>query len=273
MARWLSLLALAFVVLSGCPKRKQPERGAELVFKKTGDVRPVVERRLAQLGLVTRITDDETGLTVRIPEGSADADLSAVARLLLMPAKLEFCAEVKPVDGALCTSDAGVTIEREDSPRTDCFFTGADAGQLLAAGKVDGTSRVLVGAAWPDGPLRTFFGERCLSPRVMEAEVKRDSNTNSPVLSMTFDAPTASSFADLTGKLVRRRLLVVLDDRVQSAPVVMEAITGGRAMLTFGKNATEEEIVQLGRALSGGPLPGTMELERTGTYGPPTLMK
>jgi hypothetical protein len=272
MARWL-LLPVVLLTLAGCPKRKQPERGVELVFKKTGDVRPVVERRLAQLGLVTRITDDETGLTVRIPDASADSTLGAVGRLLLMPAKLEFCAEVKPVDGVLCASDAGVTIEREEAPRADCFFTGADAGVLVAAAKADVQGRVLVGAAWPDGPLRTFLGERCLSPRVMEAEVKRDANSNRPVLSMTFDAPTASSFADLTGKLVRRRLLVVLDDRVQSAPVVMEAISGGRAMLAFGKDSTEEEITQLGRALSGGPLPGTMELERTGAYGPPTLMK
>lgn len=273
MARRLLLVPVVLLVLAGCPKRKQPERGAELVFKKTGEVRPVVERRLAQLGLVTRITDDETSLTVRIPDVESGADLSSVGRLLVMPAKLEFCPEVKPVDGALCTADAAVTIEHEEAPRTDCFFTGADAGVLVAAVKAPAGTRVLVGTAWPDGPLRTFLGESCLTPRVMEAEVKPDPNSDRRVLSMTFDAPTASSFADLTGKLVRRRLLVVLDDRVQSAPVVMEAISGGRAMLTFGKDSTEQEIAQLGRALSGGPLPGTMELERTGTYGPPTLMK
>jgi len=272
MARWLILVPVALLVLPGCPKRKQPERGAELVFKKTGEVRPVVERRLAQLGLVTRITDDETSLTVRIPDVASGADLASVGRLLVMPAKLEFCAEVKPVDGALCASDAGVLIEHEDPPRTDCYFAGAAAGVLVAAANAPKHTRVLVGAAWPDGPLRTFLGESCLTPRVMEAEAKRDNNSDRPVLSMTFDAPTASSFADLTGRLVRRRLLVVLDDRVQSAPVVMEAIAGGRAMLTFGKNATEAEAAQLATALAGGPLPGTMELERTGTYGPPTLM-
>jgi preprotein translocase subunit SecD len=237
MARWHVVVPVALVLAFGCPKRKQPERGAELVFKKTGNVRPVVERRLAQRGLVTRITDDETSLTVRFPDVSPNVDLNSIRRLLEMPAKLEFCAEVKPVDG------------------------------------VESSHRVLVGVAVPDGPIRTFLAEGCLEPRILEVEVNRDQSSNRPTLSMTFDGPTATSFADLTSRLVRRRVLVVLDNRVQSAPLIAEAVTGGRAMLAFGKESSEAEIILVGHALAGGPLPGMMELERTGTYGPPSLMK
>lgn len=273
MARWLTLISVAMVALTACPRRKQPERGLELVFSKTGDVRPVVEKRLAQLGLVTRITDDDTHLTVRVPESDTALDVGALGRLLTMPAKLEFCAEATPVGGALCDSDAGVPIGREDPPRSDCYLSGADAGALVQAASAAVKGRVLVGSIFPDAPARTFLADDCSSPRLLEATVKRDDDTRVLALALTFDAPSASRFADLTGRVVRRRLLVVLDDRVHSAPVVMEAIKGGRAMISFGPTATEDEVTQLGRALAGGALPGTLTLERTDTYGPPTLVK
>lgn len=144
---------------------------------------------------------------------------------------------------------------------------------MLAAG-AQLKRRLFSGTLSPLEPERTFLAEgSCLSPRILEAEVTADRDTNTPMLNLTFDAPGASDFGALTGKLVRRRLLVVLDGRVTSAPVVMEAITGGRAMITFGRDAKEADAERLAKALRGGALPGPMTLETQGRYGPPSLLK
>ena len=42
-------------------------------------MRPVLEKRLAQLGLVARITDDEHSITVRIPDLATNGDTSATS--------------------------------------------------------------------------------------------------------------------------------------------------------------------------------------------------
>lgn len=269
------LLLLGCVAAFGCPKRKQPERGYELVFKKEGDVRPVLEKRLAQLGLVARITDDEHSITVRIPDLATNGDTSAVVQLLTLPAKLEFCPEAAPVAGTFCDIDAGVEVVAEEGDRRDCALQSPDAKRLLSLTQDAGVSgQVLVGGMVPDGPIRTFVAEtECLAPRLMEAEVKPDPNTGRKQLAVLFDAPSAAKFGDLTGKLVRRRLLIVLDGRVQSAPVVMEPITGGRAMISFGLKSSDDEVKRLSLALAGGALPGTVTLQKEGWYGPPSLLK
>lgn len=196
-------------------------------------MRPVLEKRLAQLGVVARITDDEHSITVRIPDLATNGDTSAVVQLLTLPAKLEFCPEATPVAGTFCDIDAGVEVVAEEGDRRDCALQSPDAKRLLSLTQDAGVSgQVLVGGMVPDGPIRTFVAEtECLAPRLMEAEVKPDPNTGRKQLAV-LDAPSAAKFGDLTGKLVRRRLLIVLDGRVQSAPVVMEPITGGGAIIS-----------------------------------------
>ncbi|MBL8923658.1 MAG: hypothetical protein JNJ54_32690 [Myxococcaceae bacterium] len=262
----VSLLAL------GCPKRKEPERGLEVVFAKEGDVRPVVEKRLAQLGVVARITEDERSLTVRVPDVGGTVNLGELMKLLTLPARLEFCGAAD--DARWCGQDAGVGVQVE--PERDgqgCFLRGVDAAALRAAAEAADAGPVFVGELEP-GTLRTFTPEPgCFAPRVLEAEAKADPGLGSQVVNLTFDGPSATKFGDLTRRLLRKPLLIVLDGRVTSAPIVMEPITGGRAMLTFGRDTTGAEATRLARALAGGPLPGTLTLERQGAYGPPSLMK
>jgi preprotein translocase subunit SecD len=261
------LLALA---VTGCPKRKEPERGYELTFKKPGEVREVIERRLAQASVKARITEDSERITLRFP-GSDGNEADDVIALLAVPGKLEFCAEAKD-RAVLCAIDAGVAVEREPSG-DGCFASaGAIVPFLAATSHLTGT--VLSGTLSPGEPERTFLTEgTCLAPRILETELTRNTSTAQPMLALTFDGPGATSFAELTTTSIRRRLLVVLDGRVTSAPVVMEPITGGKAMITFGAGITEAEVIRLGKALRGGALPAALTLERQGAYGPPTLLK
>lgn len=276
-----SRVALALLLcLSGCPKRKEPERGYQLVFTTDAarDVRPVVERRLAQLGLTARIDVDETNLVIRLPGGVAGPAVDELKTVLLTPAKLEFCVEARPEPRRLCALDEKVSAHDEEPPRNDCYLTGPTA--LEAARRalvgVDGGApkdvRVLFGQSTGDGDPRTFLAEpACLGPRILEAEVKTDRDVGRPMLSLTFDGPGADAFAELTGRAVSRRLLVVLDERVTLAPVVREQIRGGRAVISPGAGTSPDDVERLKKALLGGPLPASLSLVREGAYGPPTL--
>jgi preprotein translocase subunit SecD len=87
---------------------------------------------------------------------------------------------------------------------------------------------------------------------------------------LEFDRASGRDFAALTTALVGKKLLIRLNGVVVSAPVVNEAITGGKAMLTGSAAQSREELELLAASLVGGPLPGLV-LEKEGTWGPPSL--
>jgi hypothetical protein len=66
--------------------------------------------------------------------------------------------------------------------------------------------------------------------QVVAAEVRQDPDWE-PQLSLTLKQADAEAFARLTERLVQRILVIELDGRVESAPVVMEPIRGGRASI------------------------------------------
>ncbi len=268
-AVWLVLLALL-----GCPKRRQPEHGVELRFSKKGDVRQAVERRLAALEVRARLTDDDEALVVRVPDVAPGDGVSTLKAVLTRAAHLELCAEARGQGERLCSADAGVEVRAPDQPETDCALVGPSEQALVALARPLTPGRVLGGPLEPGSGLsRTFVSEAdCQTPRVLEATAKADPTSGAPHLELTFDAPSTSAFADLTGRLRGRRLLVVLDEQVQTAPVVREAITQGRTWLTFGNRVTLEEARQLAVALEGGPIAGGLRLISEARYGPPTLL-
>ena len=71
------------------------------------------------------------------------------------------------------------------------------------------------------------------------AEVGR-SEHDLPHVLITFSAEGARRFEELTASLVRRRMAILIDGRVLTAPTVQERIGGGRAMITLGSVSDEE---------------------------------
>ncbi|MDP3154718.1 MAG: hypothetical protein Q8N23_18715 [Archangium sp.] len=256
--KWLPLALL----LIGCPERREPERGLQLVYKKPNAVplRAAVDRRLAQLKLRANLSEDDHTLTVRVPEGG---DLSRIKALFAQRGHLEFCPENATVAGKWCDEQwpAGVVV---DSVGKTCSLLAADRSALEAALPDAGAE-----FAWgtSGGQASAFSITSCLSPRIVAAEVAK----GQPGLMLDFDRAGARDFAALTSTTVGRRLIVRLDGVVASAPVVMEAITGGRAVLTTGEQQREDWEV-LAAALVGGALP-ELELLREERWGPPSLRK
>lgn len=85
---------------------------------------------------------------------------------------------------------------------------------------------------------------------VESAEVGFDEMTSEPYVSIVFTDAGGARFALLTRGLVRRRLAILVDDEVMSAPVVMGEIPGGRAQITLGSAESAEEMFAEASALA-----------------------
>ncbi len=99
-----------------------------------------------------------------------------------------------------------------------------------------------------------------------EAKVNIDQRFNEPHVSITFNAAGAKLFEDITAANVKRRLAIVLDGNVYSAPVIQERIAGGNAQITgrFSLN----EAKDLAIVLRAGALPAPVKMLQNVTVGP-----
>jgi preprotein translocase subunit SecD len=92
------------------------------------------------------------------------------------------------------------------------------------------------------------------------------SSGKGPAVSMTFNSRGARAFALATEENVGKRLAIVLDDKVYSAPVIQEKITGGRAQISG--RFTVEEATDLAIVLRAGSLPAPVTVDENRSVGP-----
>ncbi len=89
---------------------------------------------------------------------------------------------------------------------------------------------------------------------------------NQALVTMDFDKRGTKMFARITEANVKRRLAIVLDGSVYSAPVIQEKIPGGQARITG--RFTEDEARDLAVVLRAGSLPAPVEILEERTVGP-----
>lgn len=99
-----------------------------------------------------------------------------------------------------------------------------------------------------------------------EARVNIDSRFNEPYVSLSFNAIGAKLFEEITGANVKKRLAIILDNTVYSAPVIQEKISGGNAQITG--NFSMEEAKDLSIVLRAGALPAPLKMLQNVTVGP-----
>ncbi len=99
-----------------------------------------------------------------------------------------------------------------------------------------------------------------------DARVEIDSQYNEPYVSIKFDAKGGRIFARVTEENVNRRLAIVLDGNIYSAPVIQEKIAGGEARITG--RFTMEEARDLAIVLRAGALPAPVTILEERTVGP-----
>jgi preprotein translocase subunit SecD len=89
--------------------------------------------------------------------------------------------------------------------------------------------------------------------------------TNRPAVSFSLNQDGARKFGKATGENIGRRLAIILDGRVQSAPVIEGRITDeGRISGTF----TQQETQDLSLVLRSGALPASLTYLEENTVGP-----
>ncbi len=92
--------------------------------------------------------------------------------------------------------------------------------------------------------------------RLVDASAGFDSETREPVVNFRFDRAGARAFAAITEANVGRPFAIVLDDKVLSAPVIREPITGGSGQISGG--FTVQEAGTLAALLRAGALPAKL---------------
>ena len=125
----------------------------------------------------------------------------------------------------------------------------------------------------PEGS-EVLFGFKDKRPYLVVKEVAKDSaldgedisyagpgfapGTKEPVASFRFNGRGARRLAHLTEENVGKPFAIVLDDKVLSAPVIREPITGGSVQISG--NFTLEEANSVAMLLRAGSLPGHLTL-------------
>lgn len=203
----------------------------------------------------------ETGTALR-PEQMEQADLiigQRVDRLGIAEASVQrqgANALLVQIPGIKDPQQALATIGKTGQLEFREVFTGPDATKTpntVVLKDRDGAPLV-VGPALLKGDTLT------------DARIGVDTDTNSPEVNMTFNAEGTKKFGELTTRLVGKQFAIVLDGVIQSAPVVQEPITDGRARIT-GK-FTFDEAKQLAVVLQTGSLPVTLEVSDSRVVGP-----
>jgi preprotein translocase subunit SecD len=99
-----------------------------------------------------------------------------------------------------------------------------------------------------------------------DAKVNIDSRFSEPYVSISFNDAGAKTFEDVTAANVKKRMAIILDNTVYSAPVIQERIAGGNAQITG--SFTMEEAKDLSIVLRAGALPAPMKMLQNVTVGP-----
>lgn len=101
---------------------------------------------------------------------------------------------------------------------------------------------------------------------VKNAQVKIGGDFNEPYVAIDLNDRGARLFEQITSANVGKRLAIVLDGMVRSAPVIRERIPGGHAQITG--RFSSEEAQDLSIVLKAGALPAPVKIVQNVTVGP-----
>ena len=101
---------------------------------------------------------------------------------------------------------------------------------------------------------------------LIDAQPKFDSQSNQPIVSFTLDRLGAQKFGKITTENVGKRLAIVLDNAVISAPQIREPITGGTGTISGGFSF--QESTDLALLLRSGALPAPINIVEERSVGP-----
>jgi preprotein translocase subunit SecD len=107
---------------------------------------------------------------------------------------------------------------------------------------------------------------------IQDAEQGWDQQTGHPEVNLQFDHEGASLFEKASGSNIGRKMAIILDEKINSAPVIESRIGGGRARITMGGMGdpfkVQQEAKDLVAVLRTGALPAPLKMTHEMQVGP-----
>jgi preprotein translocase subunit SecD len=193
----------------------------------------IVRRRIDETGVVDPqiARQGESRIVVQLP---GIEDPNRIKQLLGKTARMTFRMVAEDVNPNVAVPPPGVDFLADES---------------MAGGKIGVRRRVDVDGA-----------------NLTDARAGQNSQTGEWVVNFTFDSIGSRRFADISRASVGHRFAIVLDDKVISAPVIREAITGGRGQISGhfdARSATDLSVL-----LRAGALPAPLTVVEERSVGP-----
>jgi preprotein translocase subunit SecD len=272
----------------------------ELRETAVGQARETIADRIDKLGVrETSVTARGTDIAIEIP-GADEASFARIRDIISRTARLEFkivddesnfVGELSDLPEGISRASEGVSAgpENPNVASTYLWAEGEGSRQKLAAYVEKLKPRFPEGRELLLGPLerepeegkktveawRTYL----LNSRadvtgedVKEAFTAFDQENNKPYVALNFNQKGADKFQRLTGRNVKRRMAIVLDDVAKSAPVIQQEIGGGRCQITLGSmqayNTVLQEAKDLVVVLRAGALPAPIRPANEQLIGP-----
>jgi len=101
---------------------------------------------------------------------------------------------------------------------------------------------------------------------ITDANANIDPNTSAPIVNMTMNSEGATEWARITGANVNKRISIMLDGAIFSAPVVKGKIPGGRSQIEGMADLNEAKLLEI--VLKAGALPAPVDIIEERTVGP-----
>jgi preprotein translocase subunit SecD len=193
----------------------------------------IIQRRVNGLGLVEPTIQREGSdrILVQVPGLNNPQELIDI---LGKTAKLDF----RMVDLTMTPEQAA-----QSHPQDSEILPGEEGQQYLIE------KRVLVSGA-----------------DLTDAQPSFDQQSGQPVVTFRFNSSGARKFAEVTSANVGKPFAIVLDNKVISAPVIQQPITGGSGQITG--NFTVQSANDLAVLLRAGALPAPLTIVEERTVGP-----
>jgi preprotein translocase subunit SecD len=138
----------------------------------------------------------------------------------------------------------------------------APAGHEFAIGKIEQRGSEPLYRSWLIDQKQGLTGEYITDARVAFDNAPGEGNR--PYVQVTFNRTGADLFGRLTKANVKRRMAIVLDDTVDSAPIIQTEIPGGVCSISLGGlkpiNEILDEAKSLALVLKSGALPAPVRI-------------
>ncbi len=244
-----------------------------------------ITNRIDSLGVLepTVIARPNDGdIIIEIP-GAQESSFERIKSIISRTAQLQFQIVDDESDSrAMYTAPPeGVFLNADSQTFAEAF--GADARDRLrdyiATLAVPDDHELVIGRQEPDPERggegwRTYYLYRVAEVTgedLDDASVGFDPQSGSPEVDFTMNTRGASRMSDLTGRSIGKRMAIVLDDRVESAPVIQGQI-GARGRITLGayldRNTLLQEAKDLVVVLQAGALPAPLRPANEQLIGP-----